>query len=112
MNTTKSCSRLNQTYIAIRLISMQIHGNTKCTVKENKKIMLYNIQVGPPCPEGMELIPAKSKDGKELYAECRCPPEYALSNTDGKCYKLFTIGPCLPGSFFGPETVYKNNVTT
>lgn len=85
----------------------------KCYIIYREWITLSNLkQIGPPCPDGMELIPAKSKDGKELYAECRCPPEYALSNTDGKCYKLFTIGPCLPGSFFGPETVYKNNVTT
>lgn len=69
-------------------------------------------QIGHPCPEGMELSPATSKTGKELYAECRCPPKHALSSADGKCYQLFTIGPCPEGKFFGPDTYYKNNITT
>ncbi|XP_066150048.1 uncharacterized protein [Euwallacea fornicatus] len=69
-------------------------------------------QLGPPCPEGMELSPAKSKGGNELYAECRCPPKQALSDTDGKCYPLFNLGPCDIGSYFAPKNVYKNNVTT
>ncbi|CAH1126193.1 unnamed protein product [Ceutorhynchus assimilis] len=69
-------------------------------------------QVGHPCPEGMELSPATSRTGKELYAECRCPPKHALSTVDGKCYQLFTLGPCLEGYYFGPDNIYKNNVTT
>ncbi|KAH1020672.1 hypothetical protein HUJ04_010288 [Dendroctonus ponderosae] len=69
-------------------------------------------QIGYPCPDGMELTPARSKIGKELYAECRCPPKQALSLTDGKCYQLFTKGSCSEGFYFGPDRIHKNNITT
>ncbi|KAJ8938717.1 hypothetical protein NQ318_005571 [Aromia moschata] len=66
-------------------------------------------QVGHPCPEGMELSPVSSKSGKQLSAECRCPPQTAQSATDGKCYELFSLGPCEKGYYFGPDTQYKSD---
>ncbi|XP_030747278.1 uncharacterized protein LOC115875873 isoform X2 [Sitophilus oryzae] len=69
-------------------------------------------KVGYPCPDGMELSPATSRNGKELYAECRCPPGQAFSIEEGKCFQLFTPGPCQQGSYFGSDGEYKNNVTT
>ncbi|XP_023030159.2 uncharacterized protein [Leptinotarsa decemlineata] len=65
-------------------------------------------QVGHPCPDGMELSPSLSKSGKNLSAECRCTPETAQSATDGKCYALFSLGPCDGGEYFAPDTQYKS----
>ncbi|KAF7264723.1 hypothetical protein GWI33_022531 [Rhynchophorus ferrugineus] len=69
-------------------------------------------KVGYPCPDGMELSPATSRTGKELYAECRCPPGHAFSVDKGKCYQLYTVGPCQEGFYFGPDGEYRNNITT
>ncbi|XP_019869110.2 uncharacterized protein LOC109597784 [Aethina tumida] len=66
-------------------------------------------QTGYPCPEGMELSPSSDKSGNEFSAECRCPPKTAQSARDGRCYELFTIGPCEKGSYFAPDTYYNNN---
>ncbi|KAJ8963919.1 hypothetical protein NQ314_005247 [Rhamnusium bicolor] len=57
----------------------------------------------------MELSPSSSKSGKNLSAECRCPPQTAQSARDGNCYELFSLGPCDVGHYFGPDTQYKSN---
>lgn len=68
---------------------------------------LFTSQMGHPCPFDMELSPAVSPVGaREFSAECRCPPKTAQSATDGRCYGLFTQGPCDDGHYFAPDTEY------
>lgn len=55
----------------------------------------------------MELTPAPTTSKSEqLSAECRCPPKTAQSARDGRCYELFTIGPCERGQYFAPDTYF------
>lgn len=69
-------------------------------------------QLGHPCPDDMELSPAATTAGaiQKLSAECKCPPKTAQSARDGRCYELFTSGPCEKGHYFGPDE-YSTNST-
>lgn len=60
----------------------------------------------------MELSPVPSTTGKqELAAECRCPPKTAQYANDGRCYELFSLGPCSKGHYFSPDLQYNSNYT-
>ncbi|XP_015594948.1 uncharacterized protein LOC107267565 isoform X2 [Cephus cinctus] len=56
-------------------------------------------QIGPPCPETMELGPAA---GGGTVAECRCPPGTAQSPRDALCHSIFTRASCEKGQYFAP----------
>lgn len=99
--------RLSRTYIEIRR-------------KTKKRLCLRKIftesinsglfQKGYPCPDGMELSPAASTASAQTFsAECRCPPRTAQSARDGRCYELFTAGPCDRGHYFAPDTEYSSS---
>lgn len=62
-------------------------------------------QKGYPCPEDMELSPEASGSGQQqkLNAQCKCPPNTAQSARDGRCYELFTTGPCEKYHYFAPD---------
>ncbi|XP_076646485.1 uncharacterized protein LOC143355515 isoform X1 [Halictus rubicundus] len=57
-------------------------------------------QIGPPCPETMELGPAAGGGG--TVAECRCPPGTAQSPRDALCHPIYTKASCPKGQFFAP----------
>ncbi|XP_053995962.1 uncharacterized protein LOC128885747 isoform X1 [Hylaeus anthracinus] len=57
-------------------------------------------QIGPPCPETMELGPAAGGGG--TIAECRCPPGTAQSPRDALCHSIYTRASCPKGQLFAP----------
>ncbi|XP_975550.1 uncharacterized protein LOC664451 [Tribolium castaneum] len=67
-------------------------------------------KTGYPCSNDMELSPSPTKSGEQKFsAECRCPPMKAQSARDGKCYDLYSRGPCEKGFYFAPDTNYTDD---